>query len=209
MIEEVAEKEQQNSAEDSKIELETKAIIGKVKDGDNQAFSRLVRLYKSQVASLAYKVTGDYDEAADITQNVFVKISQNIWRYDEKKKFYTWLYRITVNASIDYMRKHRRHRHDSIENIREKPDENLVTPDVSYQRHQIREYISEAADSLNEKQKSAFLLRDMEGCNINDVAGIMNIPEATVRWYLHRARTKIKKELLKKCPQLLIGMGFK
>jgi RNA polymerase sigma-70 factor (ECF subfamily) len=209
MIEEVAEKEQQNPEEDSKIELETKAIIGKVKEGDNQAFSRLVRLYKSQVASLAYKVTGDYDEAADITQNVFVKISQNIWRYDEKKKFYTWLYRITVNASIDYMRKHRRHRHDSIENIREKPDENLVTPDVSYQRHQIREYISEAADSLNEKQKSAFLLRDMEGCNINDVAGIMNIPEATVRWYLHRARTKIKKELLKKCPQLLIGMGFK
>ena len=209
MIEEVAEKEQQNPEEDSKIELETKAIIGKVKEGDNQAFSRLVRLYKSQVASLAYKVTGDYDEAADIMQNVFVKISQNIWRYDEKKKFYTWLYRITVNASIDYMRKHRRHRHDSIENIREKPDENLVTPDVSYQRHQIREYISEAADSLNEKQKSAFLLRDMEGCNINDVAGIMNIPEATVRWYLHRARTKIKKELLKKCPQLLIGMGFK
>ena len=209
MTEDVAEKEEQNPAEDSRIELETKAIIGKVKEGDDQAFSRLVQLYKNQVASLAYKVAGDYDEAADITQNVFVKISRNIWRYNESKKFYTWLYRITVNASIDYTRKHHRHQHDSIENIREKADDNLVTPDVSYQRHRIREYINEAADSLNEKQKSAFLLRDMEGCNINDVAGIMNIPEATVRWYLHRARTKIKKELLKKCPQLLIGMGFK
>ena len=128
MTEDVVEKENQNPAEDSKIELETKAIIGKVKDGDNQAFSRLVQLYKNQVASLAYKVTGDYDEAADITQNVFVKISKNIWRYNESKKFYTWLYRITVNASIDYMRKHRRHQHDSIENISEKADDNLVTP---------------------------------------------------------------------------------
>ncbi len=209
MIKEVVEKEDQNPVEDSKIELETKAIIGKVKDGDDLAFSRLVQLYKNQVASLAYRVTGDYDEAADITQNVFVKISKNIWRYNENKKFYTWLYRITVNASIDYMRKHHRHQHDSIENIREKPDDNHDTPDVSYQRHRIREYINEAADSLNDKQKSAFVLRDMEGCNINDVAGIMNIPEATVRWYLHRARTKVKKELLKKCPQLLIGMGFK
>ena len=80
MIEEVAEKEEQNPAEDSKIELETKAIIGKVKDGDDLAFSRLVQLYKNQVASLAYRVTGDYDEAADITQNVFAKISKNIWR---------------------------------------------------------------------------------------------------------------------------------
>jgi len=209
MIEDATKKGKQNPEEESKIELETKAIIGKVKEGDDYAFSKLVRLYKNQVASLAYKVTGDYDEAADITQNVFVKISKNIWRYNENKKFYTWLYRITVNASIDYMRKHHRHQHDSIENIREKADDNLVTPDINYQRNRIREYISEAADSLNDKQRSAFVLRDMEGNNINDVAGIMNIPEATVRWYLHRARTKIKKELLKKCPQLLIGMGLK
>jgi RNA polymerase sigma-70 factor, ECF subfamily len=209
MMEEMTVKEKENPEEDSKIELETKAIIGRVKEGDDRAFSRLVQLYKNQVASLAYRVTGDYDEAADITQNVFVKISKNIWRYNENKKFYTWLYRITVNASIDYMRKHHRHQHDSIENIREKPDDTHVTPDVDYQRNRIREYITEAADSLNDKQKSAFVLRDMEGCNINDVAGIMNIPEATVRWYLHRARTKVKKELLKKCPQLLIGMGFK
>ncbi len=194
---------------DDRVELEAKEIIGRIKNGDRQAFSRLVQLYKNQVASLAYKVVGDYDEAADVMQNVFVKINKNIWRYDEKKRFYTWLYRITVNASIDYMRKHHRHQHESIENIRETADDSHDTPEHSFNRHRIRELIGEAADSLNEKQRSAFMLRDMDGCNINDVADIMNMPEATVRWYLHRARTKIKKELLKKAPQLLIGMGLK
>lgn len=198
-----------NEELDDRIERETKEIVKKIRSGDSSAFSRLVRLYKNQVASLAYKMVGDYDEAADIMQNVFVKVNQNIWRFDDKKRFYTWLYRITVNASIDYMRKHHRHQHESIENVKEKADEKNDTPEDSFKRSQLRVYIDEAAESLNEKQRSAFMLRDVDGCNIDDVANIMNMPEATVRWYLHRARTKIKKELMKKCPQLLIGMGFK
>jgi RNA polymerase sigma-70 factor (ECF subfamily) len=198
-----------NKEDESRLELETKAIIARIKNGDKRAFTELVRLYRNQVASLAYKMVGDYDEAADITQNVFVKTSQNIWRYDESKKFYTWLYRITVNASIDYMRKHHRYRHESIENIPEKPDDKNDTPEISYRRDQLRHYIDEATESLNEKQKSAFVLRDVDGCHIDDVANIMNMPEATVRWYLHRARAKVKKELLKKCPQLLLTLGFK
>ena len=197
------------SKDDDHFELETKEIIARIKKGDKNAFSELVRLYRNQVASLAYKMVGDYDEAADITQNVFVKTSRNIWRYDESKKFYTWLYRITVNASIDYMRKHHRYHHESIDSIPEKADDKHDTPDLSFQRDRLRRYIDEAADSLNDKQRSAFMLRDVDGCHIDDVASIMNMPEATVRWYLHRARAKIRKELLKKCPQLLITLGFK
>jgi RNA polymerase sigma-70 factor (ECF subfamily) len=194
---------------DEKLERETRKIIRKIKSGEENAFSSLVGMYKNQVAALAYKMVGDYDEAADIAQIVFVKINQNIWRYDEKKKFYTWLYRITVNASIDYMRKHRRHQHESIDNIIERADEKNASPELSYQRSRIREYIDSATLSLNEKQRNAFVLRDMNGCNIDDVANIMDMPEATVRWYLHRARAKIKKELKRKYPQLLLSMGFK
>jgi RNA polymerase sigma-70 factor (ECF subfamily) len=194
---------------DDRFENETREIIARIKGGDNNAFADLVRLYRNQVASLAYKMVGDYDEAADIMQNVFVKTSRNIWRYDESKKFYTWLYRITVNASIDYMRKHHRYHHESIDNMPEKTDDRHDTPEMSYQRERLRHYIDEATDSLNDKQRSAFVLRDVDGCHIDDVANIMNMPEATVRWYLHRARAKIRKELLKKCPQLLITLGFK
>jgi RNA polymerase sigma-70 factor (ECF subfamily) len=190
-------------------EKHVKLLIEEIKGGNKNAFTELVNLYHAQVASLAFKMVNDYDEAADIAQNVFVKMSQNIWRYDSNKKFYTWLYRITVNASIDYIRKHKRHRHEPLENVR-KAIENLESnPESLFQREKIKGYINDATLSLNDKQRSAFILRDIEGCKIDDVANIMNMPEATVRWYLHRARTKIKKELTRRCPHLLIMMGLK
>lgn len=194
---------------DDKDEKEVKAIIRRVKGGEKKAFTELVDRYRNQVAALAYKMVGDYDEAADITQNVFVKTSQNLWRYDESKRFYTWLYRITVNASIDYMRKHRRHRHEPLENVYETAENHRDNPENNFRTSQLREHIEAATERLNGKQKSAFVLRDIEGCHIDDVASIMEMPEATVRWYLHRARQKIRKDLLRRCPGLLIALGIK
>lgn len=196
-------------AVDDADELEVKALIRKIKKGDQRAFADLVDRYRNQVAALAYKMVGDYDEAADITQNVFLKTSQNIWRYDESKRFYTWLYRITVNASIDYIRKHRRHRHEPLENVRETIETSSDNPEGMYRTSQLRQHITAAAEKLNGKQRSAFILRDIEGCQIDDVANIMDMPEATVRWYLHRARQKIRKDLLRRCPGLLIALGIK
>lgn len=194
---------------DDKDELEVKAIIRRIRRGNDRAFGELVSRYRNQVGALAYKMVGDYDEAADITQNVFVKTSQNLWRYDENKRFYTWLYRITVNASIDYMRKHRRHRHEPLDNVRDTVENHRDNPESNYRNNQLREELTNAADRLNGKQKSAFILRDIEGCQIDDVANIMDMPEATVRWYLHRARQKIRKDLLRRCPSLLIALGIK
>ncbi len=196
-------------AGDDTDEREVKAIIHRVKNGDRRAFGELVDRYRNQVAALAYKMVGDYDEAADIAQNVFVKTSQNLWRYDESKRFYTWLYRITVNASIDYMRKHRRHRHEPLENVYETAENHRDNPERNFRTTQLREYIHAATEKLNGKQRSAFVLRDIEGCHIDDVADIMEMPEATVRWYLHRARQKIRKDLLRRCPSLLIALGIK
>jgi len=190
-------------------EQEVKELVRQIKGGSSRAFTRLVDRYHNQVASIAYKVIGDYDEAADIAQAVFVKVSKNIWRYDEHKKFYTWLYRITINASIDHMRKHKRHRHEPLENVRKVVEDLDAGPELTYRRKQLNGYIRKAAEKLNEKQKSAFYLRDIEGCKINDVAEIMDMPEATVRWYLHRARHKVKRELIRKCPQLLMLFGIK
>ncbi len=190
-------------------ESEVKQLIVRIKDGEKAAFSELVRRYRNQVASLAYKVVNDYDEAADVTQIVFIKMFKNIWRYDDRKKFYTWLYRITINASIDYVRKHHRHRMESIDNLTDSFENIISDPETAYRRQQISEYINRAAHTLNDKQLSAFTLRDIEGCKVDDVADIMNMPVATVRWYLHRARTKIRKELTRNCPHLLIMMGIK
>jgi RNA polymerase sigma-70 factor, ECF subfamily len=194
---------------DERNEELVRHLVCRFKAGDGEAFSRIVRLYRKQVAALAYRIVGDYDEAADIAQAVFLKMAGNIWRYDQHKKFYTWLYRITVNASIDHLRKHRRHKHESLDSFSESLETPTSNPEHLLRQKQLNGYIAEAAQTLNLKQRSAFILRDVEGCQVDDVAQIMNMPEATVRWYLHRARTRIKKELQRRYPQLLFSFGLR
>ncbi|UCG62767.1 MAG: RNA polymerase sigma factor [Candidatus Zixiibacteriota bacterium] len=189
-------------------DAQARILIAQIQRGNQQAFAELVERYHRQVAALAYKMVNNYDEAADVAQIVFVKMYDNVWRYDDSKKFYSWLYRITVNAAIDYMRKHKRHRHESLEDYHETTDTSSTDPESSYRRNQISQFVEEATQSLSAKQRSAFVLRDIEGCDINEVADSLNVSEATVRWYLHRARTKIRKELKRQCPQVLSFLGI-
>ncbi|UCD63273.1 MAG: RNA polymerase sigma factor [Candidatus Zixiibacteriota bacterium] len=188
-------------------EVRARKLIAAIKRGNHNAFGELVSRYQRQVAALAYKMVNNYDEAADITQIVFVKMYDNIWRYDRSRKFYSWLYRITINAAIDYMRKHKRHRHEPLEEFHEMIDGTRSDPEVSYRRRQITDSVMLAAGHLSEKQRSVFVLRDLEGCAIDEVATSMEISEATARWYLHRARIKVRQELKRTCPQALKFLG--
>jgi len=200
--------QQNDSSKADDDDILAKDLIARIKKGNQQAFAELVSRYNRQVAALAFKMVGNYDEAADVTQIVFVKMYDNVWRFDPKKKFYSWLYRITVNASIDYMRKHKRHRHEPLEDFHERSDDTTTDPESSYRRHQVGLFVKQATRSLSDKQRSAFVLRDSEGCDIDEVASPMHVSEATVRWYLHRARTKIRKELRRECPQVLRFLGI-
>ncbi|HER00596.1 MAG TPA: sigma-70 family RNA polymerase sigma factor [candidate division Zixibacteria bacterium] len=178
-----------------KFEYETIQIIKKIREGEDLAFNDLIERYKRQVAAVAFRMVGDYDEAEDIAQMVFVKTAKNLNKFDITKKFSTWLYRITVNASIDFMRKHKRHKHELIDNYSESLENEEDNPEEILNRKKLRGIILKAADTLNDKQKAAFILRDLEGHQIDEVSEILDMPEATVRWYLHRARIRLRKEL--------------
>lgn len=190
-------------------EREIKQLIDRCKLGDTVAFAELMRRYRKQVAALAFRISGDYDDAADISQAVFVKMAANIGRFDQNRKFYTWLYRITVNCAIDHLRRARRYRHESLEAYNDSLESPEESPEARHNRELLARHIQQATLILNTKQRSAFLLRDVEGCRVDDVAEMMDVPEATVRWYLHRARTRIRKELLRRCPQLLMLFGIR
>ncbi len=204
-IDDSAETESVDPADQS--EAETVALIKRIQGGEQKAFGSLMKKYKNQVAGIAYRMVGDYDEAKDISQMVFVKTARNLDRFDTTKKFSTWLYRITVNASIDYIRKQKKHRHETIENYTDSVETPADTPDLSLYRKNIKECILQAADALNDKQKAAFVLRDIDGHEIEEVSEILGMPEATVRWYLHRARLRLRKELLRKYPAFVEKMG--
>ena len=194
---------------DDHDEKQLRKLIAAYRQGDQEAYASIVDKYRGPVTSLAYRMVRDYDEAADIAQDVFVKMARNIDRYDEKRKFYTWLYRITVNATIDHIRRNRRHQHESLDGLTDVEGGPSSDPEMSYLRERLRLEIRESAGKLNPRQRSAFLLRDLGERKVDDVAGIMDMPEATVRWYLHRARSLIRRDLLRRCPHLLFLLGIR
>jgi len=194
--------------EEDEQETDTKRIIAQIQSGRKELFSKLVNRYKSQVTGIAFKMVGDYDDAKDITQMVFVKTFYNLNRFDATKRFSTWLYRIAVNASIDYVRKFRKHKFEELDDIKESKEVNIKNPEQVYQLKELKNYVLASAEKLNDKQRDAFLYKDVKGLEIDEISRIMGMPQATVRWYLHRARKKIRSDLQKRFPVVLNKLGL-
>ena len=87
---------------DQKIEAE---IVAKVLKGDRQAYALLVEEYKSPIYNLAYRMTGNSEDADDLTQETFIRAYINLWRFDPKRKFFTWLYTISINLIRNHLKK--------------------------------------------------------------------------------------------------------
>lgn len=191
------------SADQSAEDREILELVIRAQNQDQEAFRRLVDKYRAQVVGVAFKMVGDYEDAKDISQLVFVKTYQNLHRFELGKKFSTWLYRITINASIDFLRKYRRYKHESVEDNIQELKENKGDAEEVYRRGLIRAAIEKSLERLSFKQKSVFVLRDLEGLDIKSVSQVMAMPQATVRWYLHRARSRIRQELQKNYPHIL------
>jgi len=195
---------------DENDETHIKEVIKEIQAGKSHLFREIIDRYRSQVAGIAFKMVGDYDDAKDISQMVFVKTYYNINRFDATKRFSTWLYRIAVNASIDYIRKFKKHKFEELDDLTEPRDQPLQTqtPEQVYQLKELREYVLKAARKLNEKQYTAFVLKDLEGLDIDEIAQIMGMPQATVRWYLHRARKHLRTDLRRRFGPVLNKLGI-
>jgi len=187
----------------------TRVLVERIKQGDTAAFEDLVKMYKSQVAGIAYRIVGDYDDAKDITQMVFVKLYHNLKRYDPSKRFTTWLYRIATNAAIDFVRKFKKQKFELLEETWGISESRELSPADQLTYKMLKEHVLKAADRLGYKQRMAFVLRDVDGLDIAKVADIMSMPQATVRWYLHRARGRLRADVQRRYPHLLIQLGIK
>jgi len=141
---------------------------------------------------------------------VFIKLYKGIAGFDPDKKFFTWLYRLTVNAAIDYLRsKRRRSREHSLD---EKPDayDNIPNPDhesvaLDFERQELRQLFFKLANELNSKQQAAFILCDLQGFTSDEVAEILACPKVTLRWYLHEARKRIRQAIAEQHPEYFRG----
>ncbi len=189
-----------------KTEMVDLIVLSRI--GDQAAFSELIRRIRIPVRALALRVVNNPDDAADIAQLTFLKVWGNLHLYDSSKPFMTWLYRITVNTAIDFKRSNKRHKHGSLVDIDES---SLVYRENgnTLERIRLRGHVTQAAFRLKAKQKQALYLRDVIGSSIEAMTDEMNIPEPTARWHLHQARMIVRKELRRRCPELLFSFGVK
>lgn len=176
--------------------------------GDRRAFEELVRCKREQVVRIAHQVTGNWDDAVDVSQGVFLKVWQGLSRYDPTRPFETWLYRITVNAAIDLVRTRgpRALPGELSESGPEAPADPAPDALAGLHRADLRLAFATLAARLGPKQRAAFVLREIEGLDTGEVARIMNTAESTVRNHVHQARLALRAGLEREYPSLLPGL---
>ncbi len=178
-------------------------LLRAVKAGDATAYRGLVEKYQGRLYGMAYGMVRNKEDARDITQDAFVKAYSSLDSFRTESSFYTWLYRIAMNLSIDFLRKRKRQGTTSFdEGIAAKDDDgNMLAahhsedPRKALERKRLHKKIMDAVEDLPEDQRQAILLRELEGLSYKEIADIMGIAEGTVMSRLFYARKKLQKVL--------------
>lgn len=178
-------------------------LIRAASAGDRGAFEALVRLKRERVVRTAFQVTGEMEDALDVAQGVFVKVWKSLGQFDSRRRFDTWLHRITVNAAIDMLRQ--RAPRGTIQSLPEDPSSLAAAaePPVveeSIDMARLRELFEHLSGSLAPKQRTAFVLREIEGLETSEVAAAMGVAESTVRNHLLQARRVLREKLRREFP---------
>jgi len=176
------------------VEIGERELIRRLQKGDEEAFRELVNRYEKRAYWVAYNMVHSHEEARDIIQEAFLRVFRSIDRFNLKMNFYTWLYQIVMNLSIDRIRRHAIFRTASLESIGDRCDAQEA-PDASIERVELRETVRRVLDRLPPKYKAVITLRDIEGLSCKEIAEIVGCTHATVRWRLHRARLIFRKLL--------------
>ncbi len=170
------------------------ALVARIRKGDAEALRDVVQLYQDRIFALIFGIVRDEHEVQDVAQEVFMKVFQRIDAFDERSKFYTWLYRVAVNAAKDHVKKRRRRPAVPLEDdtaIRDRRE----GPGARAAGEETRRLVRDALDSLPEKYRVVLTLRELEGLSYNEIAAVLKVSLGTVESRLHRARERLKRRL--------------
>ena len=168
-------------------------LVKRAKAGDYQAFDLLVLKYQSRLISTAFNLVKDRQTAEDLVQDSFIKSFKSISSFREDSTFYTWIYRITVNTSKNYLVSKKRK--DELLQTDISKEENYAiepideeTPEDLFHSSQLYKIIIESLDGLGEDTKTALTLREFDGLSYQQIAEVVNCPVGTVRSRIFRGR---------------------
>lgn len=178
-------------------------LVDRFCTGDQTAFFDLVGRYKKKIYHLAYDITGDHHEAEDISQEVFMKVYRALKKFRRDAKMSSWLHQITVNASIDSLRRKSakpagaigEFDHVSVQESFLSGGAHNYDPVKSTESAQIQNRISHALQKISPKERAVFVMCHYNGLKINETAEILNVTIGTVKSLLFRAIRKLRKEL--------------
>ena len=180
--------------------------IKRCREGDSEAFGELVSLYENKILNYCYRMLGNRTDAEDATQEVFVKLYRFIGSFTGQSAFSTWLYKIASNVCLDFLRKSKKQKTETISLHQQNSEgeefllgieDKGLTPYETAQMNEAQRALHKALMQLSEEQRRVIVLRDVEGLSYDEIAAVMGIAEGTVKSRINRARQALKKLLEK------------
>lgn len=173
-------------------ESEDVKLVRQCLTGDVNAFEVLVDKYHKAIFNVAFRIVRGYEDAQDITQIVFVKAFENLSNYKPEFKFFSWIYKMVTNESINFIK--RKNRFDALE-------DDIVSREVNQEQRfheaEIGEQIQDALMELQFDHRVIIILKHFEDCSYSDIGYILNLPEKTVKSRLFTARQNLRNILIK------------
>jgi RNA polymerase sigma-70 factor, ECF subfamily len=179
--------------------------VARARSGDSDAFRALVERHSRSVFRLAFRMTGNEQDAEDVVQESLLRAYKQLGRFDERASFGTWLYRIVTNCSLDLVRsRKRRSEHQALpaDDARGEPEDlmaALPAVDPSPERlalsGEVRERVSAAMNDLSATERAAFVLRHFEGMGIEEVSRVLECQPGAAKHSVFRAVQKLRRAL--------------
>jgi len=187
------------------ISIDDSILVHQCRQGDSAAMERLILKYQSRIYNVILKICANPDDAAELTQETFVKVIENIEQFQGKSSFYTWAFRIAVNLTLNYCKKRVKiafRSLDAEQDIDNDPakqklkdflnDENCPEPAEIAQNKELCQIAMKSLMELDDDQRAVVILRDIEGMNYAQIAEVLDIELGTVRSRLSRARSNLR-----------------
>ena len=189
------------------ISLDDKTLVRQCQNGDLEAMSCLIVKYQDRIYNAILKICHNYDDAAELTQDTFVKVLENINSFRSNSSFYTWLFRVAVNHTLNYCKRRFKlsplsldAEIDQGEGGRGKLAEVLASPDepdpaVVAQQKELTKIVINLIGQLQQEYRVVLVLRDIEQMTYAEIAEVLQIETGTVKSRLSRARVKLRELL--------------
>lgn len=190
-----------NTAKPVRTHLEDSELVTQIQNGERDLFSELVRRYQDRLYTQCLRQMGSAEVASELTQDIFIKIFQNIQRFRHDCTVSTWIFKIAVNHCINqkqrqYRRKYNAHEPlegNNPEHPRELAGKSNVLNDI--QSQEWRHHIEMALAKLDPEQREILILRELQELSYDEISDILELPLGTVKSRMHRARTTLSKML--------------